>query len=298
MNDRAKWLEDRRSGIGGSDVAAVCGVSKWKTPYALWQDKRGELPPSPDNEAMLWGRVLEPVIRQQYAERTGRIVRVPDGIIRSPRHDFMIANPDGLTDDRRLFEAKTARSAHGWGEEGSDEVPTDYMLQVQHYMAVLDCEVADVAVLIGGSDFRIYEVPADAELQALIIEAEAEFWQRVIDGNPPDPLSFADMQARYGRASIDGQVEATATAIDAIAKLRGIAATKATLNAEEEEAKAEIMALLGERDTLVCNGKPLVTWKAAKPSMRFDSSAFKDKHPDLYSQFIKAGESSRRFLLK
>ena len=172
--DRAQWLAQRRLGIGGSDAAAVLGLSKWKTPLALWQEKSGQAPDDDsDSEPMLCGRVLEPVIRQQYAQRTGRTVRLPEQILAHPQHNWMLANIDGITECGRIVEIKTARTGADWGEAGTDQIPQAYLLQVQHYMAVTGCAVADIAVLIGGADYRMYEVQADAELQAMLIDAEA-----------------------------------------------------------------------------------------------------------------------------
>lgn len=298
MNAREDWLESRRKGIGGSDAAAVLGLSKWKTPLQVYQEKRGELGSTPDNESMLWGRALEPVIRQQYAERTGRIVRVPESIIAHPEHAFMLANLDGVTDDRRVVEVKTARSGQDWGEPGSDEVPQAYLLQVQHYMAVTGFEVADVAVLIGGSDFRLYEVPADRELQEMLIAGEAEFWQRVVNGNPPEPVSYADVQAKFGRTSNYAAFEATPEVLAAFETIKAIKEQIKAIEASEENAKAIVMKAMGEADTLTCGGRTIATWKLAKAANRFDSTAFKAAHPSLYEQFAKTGEPSRRFLVK
>src|SRR5690349_18206306 len=117
--DRTEFLEQRRLGIGGSDVAPILGLSKWASPLDIYLRKRGEQPEQDDNEAMLWGRALEPVIRQQYAERTGRIVRVPEAALVHPQLTFARANLDGVTDDGRVVEVKTARTAQDWGEPGS-----------------------------------------------------------------------------------------------------------------------------------------------------------------------------------
>lgn len=295
---RQEWLKERMTGIGGSDAAAVLGLSKWRTPLEVYREKRGELGPQEDNESFLWGRVLEPVICQQYAERTGRVVRVPDGILRHPVHGFMLANLDGVTDDGRVVEVKTARTGADWGDEGSDQVPADYLLQVQHYMAVTGFVVADVAVLIGGSDFRMYEVPADAELQEMLVEREAEFWRNVEQGIPPEPVTYSDMQARFGRSSKGGTVEASPEVLGAIDRLRGIKTELRRLEDAEDAETAIVMKALGECDTLVSGGFTVATWKAAKPSQRFDSKNFQAAYPELYPQFLKAGEVSRRFLLK
>ena len=247
---------------------------------------------------MKWGRALEPVIRQEYAEATGRVVLQPSDMLRHPKHEFMLANLDGMTEDRRVVEIKTARSALGWGEPGSDQVPQDYMFQVQHYMAVTGFEVADVAVLIGGSDFRLYEVPADAELQEMMIDAEASFWDRVITNTPPEPVSLADAQARYGRALAAGAIEATREVTDALARFQAINAQIDGLQEQADIAKAQIMAFMGERESLIVSGKPAITWKTQAGAKRFDSAAFKEAHADLYPMYLKQGEASRRFLVK
>ena len=152
MDARDDFLKSRATGIGGSDAAAILGLSRWKSPFQVYQEKRGEAAQTPDNASMRWGRYLEPVVRQAYADDTGRAVRLPDGLVRHQQHTFMIANLDGVTDDGRVVEIKTARTSQGWGEPGSDQVPQEYLLQAQHHMAVTGLVVADVAVLIGGSD--------------------------------------------------------------------------------------------------------------------------------------------------
>lgn len=301
--DRTAWLEARRTGIGGSDVAAILGLSKWATPLQVYQQKRGELGDQPDNPAMRWGRYLEPVVRQAYADETGNEVRVLDQMLRHPLHEFMVANLDGFVapehGPRRIFEAKTARTAEGWGEPGSDEIPQPYLLQVQHYLAVTGFIVADVAVLVGGSDFRIYEVPEDRELQEMMIDAEAEFWSRVQRGDPPEPVTVADAVARWGRSSRSDIVTADEATLQAVQTLRAARDSIKAAEAIEETAKAIVMKALGECDTLAdAAGKALVTWRASAAPQRFDVAAFRAAHPDLHAQFLMAGEPARRFLLK
>lgn len=180
---------ERRTGLGGSDAPVALSLSPYKSALELFMEKR-EPPQAPSVAqvgALHWGHLLEPVIRQEYATRTGRVVRLPTGTLRHFKHHFMLAHVDGVTDDRRVFEAKTARSPDGWGRSGSDEVPHHYLVQVQHYLAVTGFDVADIAVLIGGNDFRLYEVPADVELQQMIIEGEQDFWKLVQEGTPPEP---------------------------------------------------------------------------------------------------------------
>ena len=123
------WLEERRKGIGGSDIAAIMGLSPFRTPFQVYQEKRREVVPWQGNETTDWGKRMEPAIRQWYSDQTGRAVRVPDRIITHSRYPFMLASIDGFTDDPlRGLEIKTARSAKGWGEPGSNEIPDYYVL--------------------------------------------------------------------------------------------------------------------------------------------------------------------------
>jgi putative phage-type endonuclease len=184
----------RATGIGGSDCAAALGFSQWKSPLSLYLEKRGEIEPDAEETAALeWGVRLEPAVRQKYAEVTGKTVRLPTATLVHPDYPWMLCHPDGVTDDGRLYEGKTAFFADGWGEPGSADVPQPYFLQVQHNMLVVSAQIehpvtiADVAVLIAGRDFRLYHVPADAEIQQMIVEGEAEFMDRVKLGNPPAP---------------------------------------------------------------------------------------------------------------
>ena len=189
MNAREQWLQERRTGIGGSDAAVIFDASPFMTALELYFDKRGELPVDPiEPEHLKWGRLLEPVVRQEYAERTGRVVQQIPALVVHPRYPWMIGNMDGhVVDGQRVYEGKTARTSEGWGEPGTDQVPEHILFQAQHYLCVTGYAVADVAVLIGGSDFRLYEIPADREFHDLLIQGEHDFWQQVQKGEPPRP---------------------------------------------------------------------------------------------------------------
>jgi putative phage-type endonuclease len=179
--------EARLSGLGGSDAAAAAGLSPWKTPLELWLEKTRRLESVVlENEAIRWGNLLEPVIRQEYERRFSRALAVPAEPVRSPRAEFLMCLPDGLADDR-LVEIKTTGSSHGWGKQGTDQVPMHYLIQVQHNLLVTERELADLVVLIGGQDFRVYPIPADHELQAMLLEVETAFWAKVQADIQPEP---------------------------------------------------------------------------------------------------------------
>lgn len=296
--EKTLWLKERKRGIGGSEAAAICGVSPYRTPLQVWEDKRGLTGTQEDNPAMFWGRTLEPIIRQKYSDETGREVLLPTEILTRPEYPFMLGNIDGFTKEPRLVEIKTAGYPTGWGEPGTDEIPLPYIFQVQHYMIITRIPVADIPVLIGGRDFRIYTVEADAELQQMIIEKEAEFWQLVETGVPPAPVNYEDVVRLY-RKSEAKQITATEEIEDRLEELKRARRFITTYEEQETQLKKIIMEFMKENDTLLnLEGNPLVTWKTGKEVTRFDMATFKANHKDLYEKYLQTGEPIRRFLVK
>lgn len=298
--ENAQWLEERRKGIGGSDVAAIMGMSPWKTPYQVYQEKRREVQDWSGNEATDWGKRMEPAIRQWYSDTTGRAVRLPEGILVHNKYPFMLATLDGFTDDRRVVEIKTARSPKGWGDPGTNEIPDYYLLQVQHYLVVTGFEVCDVPVSIGGASPELYEVPEDQELQEMIIDACASFWVRVQNENPPDPVTYSDAVQRFGKVPATGLVFATESDIVIINDLVAVQKQISALKESEEDLKGQIIAALGDKGDVLAgpDEKALVTYKLANGRKMLDAKALEREMPEIYQKYLKTSEPSRRFLLK
>jgi putative phage-type endonuclease len=284
MND---FDERRRTGIGGSDAAAALGLSPWKTAFQLYLEKIGEPEPTIESEAFLWGRLLEPLVASEYGRRTGREL-APSGMLRHPNHGWMIGHPDRLVvgEPSRIVEIKTATgwAARDWGD-GIDAIPAVYVAQCCHYIALTGAAICDVAVLIGGSDFRVYSITADPEITQLLIDAEARFWQCVERREPPEPTSPEDAARRWGRLSRPGAVIAGEAELDAITALHRVKSARKDLAEAEDLAQLTIMQALGDDgDTLIdADGRPLATWKLDKGRQEFT---------------VPAREPQRRFLVK
>ena len=298
--EKALWLEERRKGIGGSDVAAIMGLSPWKTAYQVYQEKRKEVEDWGGNSLTDWGKRMEPAIRQWYSDETGRDVRLPDKIMYHPQHPFMLASLDGFTDDGRVVEIKTARSGKNWGEPETNQIPDYYAVQVHHYMTITGFQVADIPVSIAGGSPSLYIVEADKEISEMIIEACAKFWERVQSGNPPDPVTYADAVARFGKIKSDGSIIATTELIEAIAGLKQLRAQLGAMEDAEEAVKAKLIIALGDQaDTLIDSaGQTLVTYRLANGRKLFDSKSLEKEMPEVYQKYLKQSEPARRFLVK
>ena len=254
-------LKERQLGIGASDAAPALGMSKYKTPYQLWEEKTALEVVQFDSPILRRGRMFEPIIRQLYSDETGRAVKkVPS--MRSEKYPFMTASPDGYAEDgKRYVEIKTARNKSEWGEPGTDEIPLPYIIQVQHGLIVTGLEVADIPVSFSLDDFAIYEVPADRELQEMIIEKEATFWELVKNRIPPEPSNYVDVYRRFAK-SMPKNIQADSDIVGAVQALKSVKLSQKELKEREDQLKTMIGKFMAEADTLIdFDGNTLATWK-------------------------------------
>lgn len=297
--DRAAWLEARRSGIGGSDVAAVLGVSPWTSPLQLYLDKIGEAPPERETDQQLWGVLLEDVVAREYARRHGVTVQPGPQMLRHPDYPWAFANVDRVVDGgRRGVEVKTTFwFAAGWGEPGTDEMPQHVVAQVAWYAGITGIEEWDVPVLIGGSDLRVYRYRRDPGLEAMLLDVCGRWWREHVEARvPPAPRSSAEAALRWPRDTGD-QVYASA---DVELTARALARVKAEikrLEAERDGYELALKAELGDASVLVgADGRPLATWKAST-SRRVDVTRMQQERPEVCDLY-RVESSTRRFLLK
>ncbi|WP_238368256.1 YqaJ viral recombinase family protein [Mesobacterium pallidum] len=295
-----EWLARRRSGIGGSDIAAVLGLSPWSTPYDVWLDKLGQKEPlDPDSPLLYWGHKLEPLVADEYARRTDRKVQRVNALLRHPECDFAVANIDRavinpeiagnvrwrdnrLTTDR-LLECKTsmAFASSKWGEAGTDDVPDYYLLQMQWYAGITGADVVDLAVLIGGNDYRIYTVQRDNEVFADMLEAADEFWQLVQQKIAPDPQSVADAMHRWPRHLKDKQFVVGVETFHAVQDYVDVKSKIKALETEAEALKVKIVTEFQDAEAIYHAGEKLATWKE-QSSTRVDSKRLRAEHPDIF----------------
>jgi putative phage-type endonuclease len=257
----------RKTGIGGSDVAAILGLSPWKTALQVYMEKRGEIEEESENRFTKWGSILEPVILAEYEQQTGEKVSRPNQLIRSYRYPFMIANVDGLIEKSengkrtycKIVEIKTAMQfvANQWGEINTDQLPDHYLTQVHHYMTVLDAQEADVAVLIGGNDFRIYNVKRDSEISKMLIEKEAAFWEMVRNGIAPAITNAEDWLLRFENTAKDEEIEAADDDLKLLKILYQTQVQIKSLEILENTIKNQVLARMGENKKIAFNGNKL-----------------------------------------
>jgi len=268
--ERPLWLELRKTGIGSSDAAAAMGMSPWTSAYSLWAEKRGLLPDTPDNERFLWGRLHEPLILREASRRHWIKGEVACGLmLRSKQYPWMLANPDGLTDEE-VVEAKTADA---WDEARWDIGVTDhYALQAHHLMAVTGRRVCMFPVLFGGNSLRGFVVEWDPKVGKDVIEATCAMWTRVEDNDPPDAdgseATMLALRTVYSEV-VEGKSIELPPEFAAWLNLRLVQAPiLAAAKKEIEGVKAQVMALMGDAEVARYMGEVVATWKASSDGKR------------------------------
>jgi putative phage-type endonuclease len=292
----------RKEGIGGSDAAAICGLSRWKTPIDIYIDKTREFIPdeSKENQYMYWGNVLEPIIIKQYEKETGNQVVEAACTFRKPDHKFMIAHIDGwIPTESAVLECKTANSntSYRWGDSGSDLFPDEYLIQCAHYAMVCNANYVDLAVLIGGNDFRKYRYERNEDLEGLIMHAEYEFWNNhVLKRIPPAPRTEEDFN-KIIKSTKGNMIYAKEESKNILSLIKDTEEEISELEEKRKELLFEIKKIISDNDGLIDDrGNILCTWKFQE-SNRFDIAKFKKEHSDIYNNFLKK-TNSRQFRIR
>lgn len=286
---REEWLQIRTRGIGSSDAAAAIGLSPYKSPLELWLEKTGRKAPDDlsQSEPVFWGTTLEPILAKVYAERTGNKVRRVNAVLQHPEHPFMLANLDRAIGGDGVLEIKTAghHSSPFW-EEG---IPEAYQCQVLHQLAVTGRRWADVAVLIGGQDFRIYRIEREDDKIAALVEREAAFWQHVdSDSAPPTDGSESSAKAlgwlypRDAGTTIDCTESSTLNTL--FAELLSFKRQRTQFEFLEATHRQTIQAAMGEASVARFAGGR-VTWRKTRDSVTTDVKRLLQEHPDLATRY-------------
>lgn len=185
---REEWLAERRNGIGGSDAGAVVGLNKYRNAFDVYADKLGIAKEVEDNEAMRQGRDLEEYVAQRFCAATGKKVRRRNAMIINTDYPFARANVDRMIiGENAGLECKTANIL-SLQRYKNGEYPSEYYCQCMHYMAVTGAERWYLAVLVFGTEFKIFTIERDEEEIQALMQAEKDFWENnVLAKEPPPP---------------------------------------------------------------------------------------------------------------
>lgn len=304
---------DRTKFIGGSDAAAILGVSPWKSAFQLYQEKVGalveEITPA-KQRIFARGHRWEPVVVEMLIDELqdrGHDVKI---IARNARYidrefPFISCEIDlelAIDGEECNSDMKTVHpfAAKDWGEQGSDEIPIYYAAQGMHGLMVKPRRRCIFAALVGADDLRIHQIERDEETIAGIRAKEVAFWQRVQDRNPPNPQTADDVRWLYAKDA--GTVaEADDELMRLVGELYYLKNSAKLAENEIDKVSTQIKLAMGDAAILVYEGKVIATWKNNKPSQKTDWRAVVDEHRppmSLIEHHTKTVAGNRPLLLK
>jgi putative phage-type endonuclease len=279
--DREAFHAERKKGIGGSDVAAILGLDRYRTPEQVWLEKTGQVKPidtmTPDQER---GVTFEIIAAQKFIQRTGiKLVQIP-GRFQHPIHKFMLANIDFFTEGREVLAEVKCPSLGMYSRIKREGLPDSWRLQMQHYMAVLGLGSAIIVIFCADRmELVHFTVERDDILIQHLIEKETEFWTLVETMTPPpDVISEIRGQEIVVVGSVTKRSDAEFT--QAMAFFREAKALVKTAEQAEEEAKERLLEVVGDKPGIYeVEGMGRVHYQEREGRVGFDDKALANAKP-------------------
>lgn len=321
-----RWLECRMHGpsgkipytVGGSDVAAVFGVSPWTTPLDLWMIKKGRMKPAAKSNAgqLEMGHLLEPIAAYWYEKKSGNAVMEDTNLYQHAEHPYALANFDrrfirASDGEPGILECKscTYHKAEEW-KDGA--IPLYYELQLRFYLAVADVRIGAFSAVWGNNpdtDLAMPEIVRDQAKEDMIFERLEEWIWSLEHDKPPAMEDVAPKLALESLARVYGPGRKGLATIEfppkfekpirKIAELQEkISACNSEIKTYEKEAAAHsvrIAELMKEHEHGVletATDKLLIDF-VTKTTRRTDTKALKEKYPSVYEEVQKASESRK-----
>lgn len=198
---REEWLKTRKKGIGGSDIAGVCGLSTYKSPLSIYLDKKDLMPETEEeNIAMELGLELEPFLSKKFVKwikkNEGLDIELKEmpSILQDDKVDYFLVNLDRWFEHPQkgkcVVELKTATEfkRDQWKDE---QIPDEYFLQVQWQLMITGWEYCYLAFLIGNRKFDVKVIERNEKIIKSLKEKGMEFWEKfILKETPPAPIGL------------------------------------------------------------------------------------------------------------
>ena len=294
-----EWLRLRKSGIGGSDAGAVCGMNPYSSAMKVFKEKTSEEIEEADNEAIRIGHDLEDYVAQRFTEATGLKVRKSNFMYRSKEHPFMIADVDRFVigEDAGL-ECKTA-SAYNADKWADGNIPLHYVLQCYHYMAVTGKKVWYIAAVILGREFTYRRLEWDDGLIGRLVAIEDDFWNNHVAKGiipPPDGSKACDeVLEQYFHTARKASAIKLVGFDEKLRRREEILGFISELQEEQKQIEQEVKLFMQDNE-FASSEAFRVSWKNID-STKLDAKRIKKEKPELYADYGKVSHS-RRFEVK
>ena len=288
--DNDTWLETRKLGVGGSDVASILGENKYNCAVDVYESKvNGKK--FEGNRFTHWGHMLEEVVAKEFDNKHNDLkVFEYNKTFKRGRSlanvDRILFNP--LTSEYGILEIKTANFFGGkeWDEL---TVPQSYYCQVQHYLAVTGLKFAYIACLIGGNDYREFKIERiDSECEYILQYCD-EWWNKYVETKNPPPADGSDAYTKYQQEKLQYLEEITINIeglAEKVAEYKSIQDEIKKLDKKAELIKQNLVDELIKNNAKKAEGqKHKVTVSKGRGSL--DKESFKSTYPEIFNSYYE-----------
>lgn len=284
------WSGDSRMAANGRAVEAI-----------LTKQGKLPIPDLSDIEAVQMGKIMQPLIGRLAQDKLGIELKDADYALTHDKESWLKSHFDFISvDGTTLVEAKNYNQnvRSKYDPETLRVQPADYA-QCLHEAVVHNVSKVVLAVLFGGQEFQVFEMQFSDQEKDEFIKSQAKLWAMVVSGDTPTPETVEQTKLVYPVSQADTVIVATQQVEQAIEYLRQVKAQVKDLEGKAEAVELQIRNLMQDKAEIrSVDGSTLVSWKSAKPSMRFSADLFKTAYKDLYDKFVIQQPGSRRFLVK
>lgn len=303
--DQDDWHAIRKTGLGGSDLPAICGLNRWTSPLEIWFRKTGKDIPRRDDavlsEAAENGHDLEPFVASRFTKKTGLPALDHPGTLRRIDLPWALVNLDRVTfenDQPGVVELKT-RSSYALAD-WLDEIPIDVQIQIQWQMAVTGWQFGYAACLIGGQRTIVHRLDRDDQMIEHLLAIAEEFWGWVQDGTqPPVDGSHATSQL-LDRLHANPDIESVIADADTVEPLlRQRATAKEQITAGEIallDSENQLKAIAGDAVEVHIRGEKAYSWPRYSRKGHIDFAALAEDWPDIDLESYRSDPSTYRTL--
>lgn len=298
--NRETWLSARALGIGGSDASSIIGLNKFSTPFQVWLEKTGQVPPIEDNVYMKAGRKLEPVVADWFFEENPEsmvITTEENCLAYHPIYSYILGSPDRqfIDDQGRLqvLEIKTTQN-----KIDLDFPPESWFTQAGYYAYILGYSHFTICVLERGLELKHKTYAVDVDYCEWVVQECVSFWNNhVLTGIPPEPVNADDVVKRYPTDSGE-YMEADFEVVAQHSEIIKLTEQEKQISDAIDTIKTELKIRLGNSSGYVLENKALFTYKTSKDGVSLDTAKLKDEQPAVYNAYLKPKKGNRSFLVK
>jgi putative phage-type endonuclease len=299
---KEQWLKERTKGIGGSDIAAIMGVSRYSTPLDVYLSKVEDVS-IPDNFNMAAGRALEPVIAEWYCKDNHFTEIKPEKEIYIDKtRPFFLGSVDRFfvpykadpanynKAHRQLMEIKnTSRFV-----DGADP---SHFCQMQWYLSVTDTEMGVIVYNNMYNQFEAFSYSKNHDYILEMREKAEKFWRdHVMTKTPPEPTCEEDVMKLYPTHEPATKKEADREIYEAWQKLKNLKEEIKNLDGSKKELEGKLKVAIGPAEELFYGDIKLATFKTSE-RVSVDGKLLKAERPDIFDKYSSISQT-RKLLIK